>query len=222
MFLGIFGNKLYYKELKRRIKTNSLFKGDLSEKNIRTELSKTMCTEETAQIDDKKQNESREKTTDEYYLTAFKNLENSGRNTWNWAAFFGGFLWFGYRKMFINCMLFLFCDVIFFAFCLAFSLLCALCQFGERFPPEIFCSYMILGCAIFRVPLGVFSNKIYYDRVKKNIREDHASLYSTIHAPFIWIRDRFLLRNTREKCTYPPFDFDSNEENIRAELRKTL
>ncbi|GHT91699.1 hypothetical protein FACS1894122_04500 [Alphaproteobacteria bacterium] len=154
-----------------------------------------------------KQNELTEETTEEYYLAAFKKLEDSGKNTWNWAAFFGGFLWFGYRKMFMNCMVFLFCDAVSFFVCMMLAIFLFLSQFGESGPPWIFCSYLVLGCAIFRVHLGWLSNKFYYDQVKKNIERSKDPSISSI----MW-----------EVSSKPPFDFASNEENIKAELSKTL
>lgn len=37
----------------------------------------------------------------EYYEKAFSRLEETGKHTWNWAAFFGGITWMLYRKMYL-------------------------------------------------------------------------------------------------------------------------
>ena len=37
----------------------------------------------------------------EYYIKAFRSLEEEKRHTWNWSAFFFGSLWMLYRKMYI-------------------------------------------------------------------------------------------------------------------------
>ena len=44
-------------------------------------------------------NEEIDETT-KYYLNAFEKLEQEGKHTWNWAAFFFNVAWLGYRKMY--------------------------------------------------------------------------------------------------------------------------
>ncbi|GHU12359.1 hypothetical protein FACS189449_05880 [Alphaproteobacteria bacterium] len=45
-------------------------------------------------MDENKLRELARDPSEDYYLAAFKKLEDTGKNTWNWAAFGGGFLWF--------------------------------------------------------------------------------------------------------------------------------
>ncbi|GHT91703.1 hypothetical protein FACS1894122_04510 [Alphaproteobacteria bacterium] len=130
-------------------------------------------------------------TPEEYYLAAFKKLEDSGKNTWNWAAFFGGELWLLYRKMFGICAILLFFEMISIpAFVLIFFL-CAFAYFGESIPDGIFYVGIALVFIPFRVFLGICGTANYYDQIKENIMN-----YSSDH--------------------------DLNDENIRAELCKTL
>ena len=42
----------------------------------------------------------------EYYEKAFSRLEETGKHTWNWAAFFGGITWLLYRKTYLYAIAF--------------------------------------------------------------------------------------------------------------------
>ncbi|GHU13706.1 hypothetical protein FACS189449_09410 [Alphaproteobacteria bacterium] len=126
-----------------------------------------------------------------YYLAAFKKLEDSGKNTWNWAAFLGGILWCSYRKMFGECAFLLLFEMVLSALFFPFLLFGAFAYFGENFPLEIFYVGIAIVFIPFRVFLGICGTANYYDQIKENIMN-----YSS--------------------------DDDLNEENIRAELSKTL
>ncbi|GHT98151.1 hypothetical protein FACS1894126_3310 [Alphaproteobacteria bacterium] len=99
-------------------------------------------------------------TTEEYYLSAFKKLENSGENTWNWAAFFFGPLWSYYRKMGFIGIFFLFCYFI----CLVLFLEAHLFDIERTWKTET------LAITFPMVLWGIFGNKIYYWQVKQNIK----------------------------------------------------
>ena len=45
---------------------------------------------------------------EEYYIRAFKRLDETGKQTWNWAAFFFSGSWMAYRKMYLYSFLFKF------------------------------------------------------------------------------------------------------------------
>ncbi|GHU14052.1 hypothetical protein FACS189449_10200 [Alphaproteobacteria bacterium] len=157
--------------------------------------------------------------SEDYYLAAFKKLEDTGKNTWNWAAFGGGAGWFCYRKMFWRGVLFdIVCRIMMFAFAVAFG--CA----GEL----VSAMTMLAAFAICCVFLGVFGNRIYYGRVKKNIKkgyhlcEKYRSTSPVMFflggfaALFIWIRDKCLLRDVRKNNT--SFDNAIDEKNIKAAI----
>ncbi|GHT94081.1 hypothetical protein FACS1894122_10360 [Alphaproteobacteria bacterium] len=124
-------------------------------------------------MDDEKTGELVKKTTrrdEEYYIAAFKKLEDSGENTWNWVTFFFGSTWFTYRKMFWRGLLFSILE----------RVLCIPAILNEQIIDGMFVPAAIptlvasvILCFIPRVLLGKFGNAIYYDRIKDRIRDGY-------------------------------------------------
>ena len=45
-------------------------------------------------------------TEEQYYEKAFKQLDETGKHTWNWAACIFGCAWMAYRKMYLYALFF--------------------------------------------------------------------------------------------------------------------
>lgn len=167
----------------------------------------------------------------DYYLSAFKKIEEVRKSTWNWAAFLGGEMWLNYRKMYMfGVFYFILSAIISFVFLCSIETTCKSVGFALR--EEVCISIFLLGfLTIPRIILGLFGNKLYYKRVKKNIRKGYhlcdkykttspAMLYfsynpiNLIVALIIWIRGRALLRKSLKSTA--SFDNKINEENIKA------
>ncbi|MDR0942868.1 MAG: DUF2628 domain-containing protein [Holosporales bacterium] len=91
-------------------------------------------------------------TKQEYYLSAFKELENRKKFSWNWAAFFFFDFWMLYRKMYLECLI---CCC---ASSMIYGMICHYFEFNEIF-------YWIL-C---KVILGIWGNQLYYKSLKRKI-----------------------------------------------------
>lgn len=86
----------------------------------------------------------------DYYIYKFENMKRFNNTvTWNWPAFFIGYLWFIYRKMYLAAA------IIFFGLPII-SLI-----------PVI--GFLVSLASPFL--LGMFANKVYYEHMQKNIRE---------------------------------------------------
>ncbi|MDR2107659.1 MAG: DUF2628 domain-containing protein [Holosporaceae bacterium] len=151
-----------------------------------------------------------------YYVSAFAEAEK-GKNTWNWAAFFGGVYWLHFRKMYMFAWLYMFLlAFLFFAF--------KVCHFS--YPICVFMTLLIVN-----IYPGFFGNKIYYRRVKKNIKAGYhlcdkynpvspwllyltCNILNPVAAFVTWLHDKRLLRKTLESGV--PLDCDLTEKNINA------
>lgn len=167
---------------------------------------------------------------EEYYIKAFKRLDETGKHTWNWAAFLFGSAWMAYRKMYLYTLFFVLIIVVF-RLC-AFSLV-SLSMYGTFLSPDLFenqhpvlyqsifvCSWGI--CCIFT---GYFGNALYYNAIKKRIQKGYhllqkysptsiLSAFAIIYCPLIcfadWISRKLQLKTETE--------YEVNEETIRAYL----
>jgi hypothetical protein len=158
------------------------------------------------------------KESEDYYIAVFKKLEETGENTWNWAACLLPFHWLAYRKMFLIFMT------------LGFNFLCLTCITGVAAASvDAHNSFIILITLVwmifFMILMGKFGNKIYYDRVKRNIRRGYhlcgtkyrpTSFWPVILGifafPVTWIHDRFFLKPSTDDTSARAI----TEENIRA------
>jgi len=158
-----------------------------------------------------------------YYLSAFSKLEQNGKNTWNWGAFFGGTRWFNYRKMYWLGWI----------YCLTEILLVNIISTTSD-NKKVMLSLCLLCLLSVSFVLGMCGNRIYYRQVKKDIAEGYhlcedyrpASPFLLICAlvPFLGalitfrghIRDRKRLREKLKENA--SFDKSANEENIKALL----
>ncbi|GHU18154.1 hypothetical protein FACS189472_06070 [Alphaproteobacteria bacterium] len=176
------------------------------------------------EMDEAKLRELVRDSSEEYYLEAFKKLEDSGKNTWNWAAFGGGFLWFCYRKMFMLGVL----------YCHLPSFVIVGIAGFLAFSNEAIIALAITFEVFVRVLLGVFCNGIYYKCVKKNINAGNhlckkyrptspvmsyiggSWFVWPIAALIVWIRDRRLLRDVPKNGA--SFDNALDEKNIKTAI----
>lgn len=83
------------------------------------------------------------------YITKWNN-----NSYWNWPAFLFGPMWLGYRKMYVEMLLYL--ALIFFLFIIEIAL----------DYPSLF-SIIYLGA---QIALGVYANKLYYKKAKKQVQ----------------------------------------------------
>ena len=130
----------------------------------------------------------------EYYEKAFDRLEKTGKHTWNWAAFFGGFSWMGYRKIYLFGMIF---NVVYWILYYAF-LMGAIFAFIKSMPIAwvglVLFILLIIGK---RICLGRFGNALYYWTVKKRIGRGYhllekyrpTSIVAIVFPLFVWIAD---------------------------------
>ncbi|GHU16612.1 hypothetical protein FACS189472_02050 [Alphaproteobacteria bacterium] len=158
-------------------------------------------------------------TAEEYYFIAFKILEDHGKHTWNWAAFFFGSMWLFYRKMPLLGTLYAIFELVY-----SFHL--------ENLYDTASLTTKVIALILAFLPgilIGAFGNAIYYDRVKKNIKKGYhmckkyspTSILSifVLPAPFAWIRDRILLHDAMKKCN-SSFNDELSKKNIRAATSK--
>lgn len=119
-----------------------------------------------------KSEESEDKSTEnedepieevEYYKMAFKRLEKEGKHTWNWAAFFFGYVWALYRKMYLYAFLYIVLSYI----------LDFIIKFGiDSQTSSIELVFIKLISSIFLgIIWGYYGNYLYYRTVKKRIAE---------------------------------------------------
>jgi len=94
---------------------------------------------------------------EEYYVKAFKRLNETGKNTWNWAAFLFGPAWMLYRKMYLYGTIF---------YMIFGTIQNVVVSTGSVFLAFFFS----LGI---RILYGYFGNSLYYRIVKKRIRQGY-------------------------------------------------
>ena len=167
---------------------------------------------------------------EEYYVKAFKRLDETGKNTWNWAAFFFGPAWMAYRKMYLYAFLFVVIRGVFefrasslFAFNIYgnFSSLHLL----ENEHQGLYLSISVFSWLACSILMGYFGNALYYNAVKKKIRKGYhllrkyrptsiLSALCVVYSPFIcfadWISRRSQLKTSVESKV--------NEKTVRAYL----
>ncbi|WP_297888024.1 DUF2628 domain-containing protein [Sulfurihydrogenibium sp.] len=92
----------------------------------------------------------------DYYIAKWEELGDSGKVSWNWAAFMFGLLWFAYRKMYPHAFGFM-----------MFSLLLQYIQVVMKTHP------VVIGISniLISVAIGMFGNYLYYQYAKKKIKE---------------------------------------------------
>lgn len=164
---------------------------------------------------------------EEYYLKAFKRLDEYGKHTWNWAAFLFGSSWMAYRKMYLYA---LFLSIItgIFEFCacllLSFNIYGHLVsrhllenEYPYLYLFVILCPYIISG-----VFVGYFGNAMYHRTIKKKIKKGYhllekyspTSIPSILCWPFICFAD-WIARKLQLKIRSKN---EANEGNILAYL----
>lgn len=104
-----------------------------------------------------------------YYVKAFKRLDETGKNTWNWAAFLFGPAWMLYRKMYLYGTIF---------YMIFGTIQNVVVSTGSVFLAFFF----VLGI---RILYGYFGNSLYYRIVKERIRQGYHLLdrYSPTSIP---------------------------------------
>lgn len=157
------------------------------------------------------------------YVKAFKRLDETGKHTWNWAAFFFGELWMAYRKMYLYTFFVSVIDLIF-SLCVSFYVYGNFSSFYllRNDHPNLFFSIILCYWLISGVFTGYFGNALYYRTIKKKIKKGYHLLdkYSPTSIPSIigwlficladWMSRKFQLK-TEVKS-------EVNEETIRAYL----
>lgn len=107
------------------------------------------------------------KNESEYYRKAFKRLNETGKHTWNWAAFFLGSCWMLYREMYLYGIL---GNLICFLFLTFSSLYARLSLETENFLYICGCLLIYLGLSVF---YGYFGNSLYYRVVIYRIKKGY-------------------------------------------------
>jgi len=130
-----------------------------------------------------------------YYEKAFDRLEKTGKHTWNWAAFFGGFSWMGYRKIYLLEMVFSFiCGIL---YVLSWTGMCLSFMGRISVPWGVFLTLFVLLFLVKRIGLGRYGNSLYYWTVKKRISRGYhllneyrpTSIVAIICPIILWIAD---------------------------------
>jgi hypothetical protein len=162
------------------------------------------------------------KESEDYYIAAFKKLEETGENTWNWAACLMPGAWLVYRKMFLVNLIF---NLLFYVVVSVVSLaITSHMALPDSFS-EMKGNMWFMGWIIFMILMGKFGNKIYYSRVKKNIKRGYhlcgtkyrPTSFWTVNLgvlafPVTWIHDRFFLKPSTNEISARAI----TEENLRA------
>lgn len=164
---------------------------------------------------------------EEYYIKAFKRLDETGKHTWNWAAFLFGSAWMAYRKMYLYTLFFTLISRVF-ELCvllyLSFSVYGNLSLF--RLPEDeytgLYPSVLICTWLVSSLFTGYFGNALYYRIVKKKIQKGYhllqkycpTSIPSIFCWPFICFAD-WISRKLQQKTKVKS---EINEETVRAYL----
>jgi hypothetical protein len=91
----------------------------------------------------------------DYYISKWEEIAEN-KISWNWATFFFGLLWFGYRKMYPHAFGFM-----------IFSLVLQIIQTKMNTDPLII-GLTNLAISIF---IGMFGNYLYYEYAKSRVQE---------------------------------------------------
>lgn len=155
---------------------------------------------------------------EEYYIKAFKRLSETGKHTWNWAAFLFGSMWMLYRKMYLYGFLFLFTNVI-----LSRLAVIPIALLSIKSDLAFILLFVTFFWFLPNVLLGYLGNAMYYEAIEKRIQKGYHLLdkYCPTSIPSIlggviyicfadWI-SRKLQQKTKVKS-------EINEETIRAYL----
>ncbi|ACD66875.1 MAG TPA: DUF2628 domain-containing protein [Sulfurihydrogenibium sp.] len=91
----------------------------------------------------------------DYYISKWEEISEN-KISWNWAAFFFGLLWFGYRKMYPHAFGFM-----------IFSLILQTIQIKMNTDP------LIIGLTNLAIStfIGMFGNYLYYEYAKSKVQE---------------------------------------------------
>jgi ABC-type uncharacterized transport system permease subunit len=91
----------------------------------------------------------------DYYISKWEGIAEN-KISWNWAAFFFGLLWFGYRKMYPHAFGFM-----------IFSLILQIIQTKMNTDP------LIIGLTnlAISISIGMFGNYLYYEYAKSKVQE---------------------------------------------------
>jgi hypothetical protein len=91
----------------------------------------------------------------DYYLNKWKGSKDPSKSAgWNWAAFFAGVFWFGYRKMYVE----LFC-------CFGVFILIDLIQIFLNIDINSAITYIVNAL------MGILGNTVYFHYVKRKIKK---------------------------------------------------
>ncbi|MDR2107631.1 MAG: DUF2628 domain-containing protein [Holosporaceae bacterium] len=154
-------------------------------------------------------------SADDYYVSAFRKINDTGKLTWNWAACCGGSCWLAYRKMY------------WFGLCYFLLTILPSYTFLKEESLPVHAALLVVS----RILLGFYGNSLYYFAVKNRIKEGrhlnekykgahtillylNVTLFGAVAALIIWARDKIALRGLLKSRT--SFNSDLNEENIRA------
>lgn len=87
-----------------------------------------------------------------YYLVNFQNLQNQKwKISWNWAAFFFGSIWFGYRKMYLPFSIILLGNITLFVY-------------ADYKQLHLYIDPLII---LENIVLGMFGNALYFRALRK-------------------------------------------------------
>ena len=108
-------------------------------------------------------------TKQDYYVKAFKNLDE-GKNTWNWAACFGGIFWMLFKKMYLYAFLFCVVNGLIIVGSLALG-------------PKGVLPFAVIGIyfLVTQIIYGFFGNALFYRIVKKKIAKGYHLLNKYHH-----------------------------------------
>jgi len=149
-----------------------------------------------------------------YYRAAFRKLEETGRNSWNWSAFLFGAMWALYRKMYTYTAMVLAISTV----VVYFSIM-----FFELADAMIIISSMNLIIAFF---FGFFGNSLYYKLLKHRVSKGYhlVSEYSPTNLLAVFIPSLGLIiasgydyliwktSDTRKATEKANEDIDNNSE----------
>ncbi|MBQ3564645.1 MAG: DUF2628 domain-containing protein [Alphaproteobacteria bacterium] len=111
-------------------------------------------------------------SVNDYYIEAFRKLENGKKHSWNWAAAIFGTTWLIYRKMYLYAFLFLLLDV--FAVFIVYSATSEKIGSDYFVDRSTFEAIYVWGIgAISFLFFGYYGNRLYYKAVKKKISKGY-------------------------------------------------
>lgn len=111
-------------------------------------------------------------SVNDYYIEAFRKLENEKKHSWNWAAAIFGTTWLIYRKMYLYAFLFLLLDI--FAVFIVYS------ATSEKIGSDYFVdrsTFELIYCGIIGTIsilfFGRYGNSLYYKIIKKKVAKGY-------------------------------------------------